>query len=171
MTATSDGDAHAVTRGDRIRLTVLYWGFVIACLVFAAVGWRLVRAQEMPIRNAHPVTAKIIRVDVIAHQNSRGRTLQQPIVMYSYQVDGVHYSTDRVTVLEASRSGHWAADVASRFHSGDSVTAYYDTAAPGSAFLIEERSWTIYASFIVPLVIAIALACLWPRVIGHLQRG
>jgi hypothetical protein len=117
------------------------------------------------------VTATIIHVDVIAHQDTRGRTLEQPIVMYSYQVDGVHYSTDRVTVLEASRSGHWATDVASRFHAGDTVTAYYDPTAPGSAFLIEERSWTIYASFIAPLVIAIVLACLWPRVIGHIERG
>jgi Protein of unknown function (DUF3592) len=164
MTA-SDSEARPITRAEHIRLAVMYWGFLIACLVFAAVGLDLVRAQEMPIRNAHPVTATIDHVDVVTHKDTRGRPTQQPIVLYSYQVNGVHYSTDRVTLRDASRSGSWATDMAARFHAGETVTAYYDPADPGAAFLIAERSWAIFASFIVPLAVALVLACLWPRAI------
>jgi hypothetical protein len=163
----SGGPGRVLTRGERIWLTVLYWGLVAACVVFAIVGWRLVQAQEAPLRGAHPVSATILRTDVVTHKDAQGHTVQQPIVMYSYQVDSVHYSTDRVTLREASRAGDWAKGVAARFHAGDTVTAYYDPASPGSAFLITERSWIVYAAFGVPLVLAILLSLLWPRVVGQ----
>jgi Protein of unknown function (DUF3592) len=152
-----------MTRGERVRLAVMYWGFVVACLVFAAVGLHMVRAQEIPIRDARPVSAAVKRVDIVTHKDVRGRPTQQPIVLYSYQVNGVHYSTDRVALREASRSGSWASDVAARFRVGQTVTAYYDPADPGAAFLIPERSWAVFASFIVPLAVALVLAGLWPR--------
>ena len=160
-----------LTRGERVWLTILYWGLVAACVLFTVVGWRLVRAQELPLRSAHTVPATIIRVNVIAHKDAQGHTVQQPIVMYAYEVGGVRYSTDRVTLREASRPGRWATDVASRFHAGDTVTAYYDPDTPGSAFLITERSWIIYAAFVVPLVVAVLLCLLWPRVLGQARAG
>lgn len=170
--AAGSGDAgRPLTRGERIWLAILYWGLVAACVLFTVVGWRLVRAQELPLRNARTVRAAIIRVDVIAHKDAQGHDVQQPIVMYAYEVDGVHYSTDRVTLREASRPGRWAADIASRFHAGDTVTAYYDPVTPGAAFLITERSWMVYAAFIVPLLVAILLCLLWPRVLGQARTG
>ena len=56
-------------------------------------------------------------------------------------------------------------------HAGDTVTAYYDPASPGSAFLITERNWLVYLAFIVPVVLAILLAALWPRVAGQASAG
>jgi hypothetical protein len=140
-------------------------------VVFAARGWHLLQEQEGPLRDAHPVRAAIIRTDVVTHKDAKGRTVQQPIVMYSYEVDSVHYSTDRVTLREASRPGSWAADVAARFHAGDTVTAYYDPASPGSAYLITERSWVIYAALIVPALLAIFLSLFWPRVLGQARAA
>jgi hypothetical protein len=171
MTTASGGPTRLLTRGERIWLTIVYWGLVAACVLFALVGWRLVHSQEAPLKGVLPVTAKILRSDVVAHKDAQGHTLEQPIVMYSYQVDSVHYSTDRVTLREASRPGHWAKDVAARFHAGDTVTAYYDPASPGSAFLITERNWLVYPAFIVPVVLAILLAALWPRVAGQASAG
>jgi hypothetical protein len=167
MTATSGGPGRQLTRGEQIWLAALYWGLVAACVIFAIVGWRLLQAQEAPLRGAHPVNAAILRTDVVTHKDAQGRTVEQPIVMYSYQVDGVHYSTDRVTLREAARTGDWATRIVARFHAGDTVTAYYDPAAPGSAFLITERSWEVYAAFVAPLVLAILLSLLWPRVVGQ----
>ncbi len=117
------------------------------------------------------IPATILRTDIVTHKDVHGRTVQQPIVMYSYQVDGVHYSTDRVTLREAARTGNWATGVVARFHAGDTVTAYYDPAAPGSAFLITERSWAVYAAFVVPLVLAILLSLLWPRVVSQARAA
>jgi hypothetical protein len=171
MAAISGDTGRPLTRGERIWLMILYWGLVGACVLFTIVGWRLIRAQEGPLRNARTVRATVIRVDVIAHKDAQGHPVEQPIVMYTYVVDSVHYSTDRVTLREASRPGHWAADVASRFHAGDTVTAYYDPATPGSAFLITERSWLVYVAFIVPLVFAVLLCLLWPRVLGQSRTG
>ncbi len=171
MAAGSGEAGRPLTRGERTWLMILYWGLVAACVLFTVVGWRLVRAQELPLRNARTVPATVIRVDVIAHKDAQGRTLQQPIVMYAYEVDGVRYSTDRITLREASRPGRWATDIASRFHAGDTVTAYYDPATPGSAFLITERSWVIYGAFVVPLVVAVLLCLLWPRVLGQARTG
>jgi hypothetical protein len=171
MAANSGNAGRPLTRGERIWLTILYWGLVAACVLFTVVGWRLIRAQELPLRNAKTVRAAIIRVDVIAHKDAQGRDVQQPIVMYAYEVNGVHYSTDRVTLREASRPGQWAKEIASRFHAGDTVNAYYDPGTPGAAFLITERSWMVYAAFIVPLVLAILLCLLWPRVIGQATTG
>jgi Protein of unknown function (DUF3592) len=167
MMTGSTTPTRPLTRGERIWLTIVYWGLVAGCVLFALVGWRLVHSQEAPLKGVLPVTATVLRSDVVAHTDPRGNTLEQPIVMYSYQVDGVRYSTDRVTLREASRSGHWAKDVAARFRAGDTVTAYYDPTSPGSAFLITERNWLFYLALIVPVVLAIALAALWPRVAGQ----
>jgi uncharacterized membrane protein YhdT len=171
MTAGASEGGRPLTHGERIWLMALYWGLVAACVLFAVVGWRLVRAQELPLRNALAVPATVIRADVVAHKDAKGRTVEQPIVMYAYEVDGVRYSTDRVTLREASRPGRWARNIASRFHPGDTVTAYYDPDTPGSAFLITERSWVVYTAFVVPVVFAILLCLLWPRVLAQARTG
>ncbi len=115
--------------------------------------------------------ATIIRVDVIAHKDAQGHTVQQPIVMYAYEVAAVRYSTDRVAHCVRRPAPDAATDVALRFHAGDTVTAYYDPDTPGSAFLINRAQLDHSRCIRCPAGGRGTAALLWPRVLGQARAG
>lgn len=118
--------------------------------------------QGKPARLAHPVSARVESVQVLSVKDARGRAEKRPVVIYSYSVGDVRYTSDRLTSLAGSHSDSWAEHMAQRFHAGQTVTAYIAPLDPGSAFLIQERDWRTYSFAIIPLVVAFALAVYWP---------
>jgi hypothetical protein len=112
------------------------------------------------------VTAKIEHAQVVSTRDARGHEVKRPLIIYSYAVGGVRYTTDRITSLRRNHSDAWAADMVRRYHVGENVTAYSSPTDPGSAFLIAETDWRLYGFIIAPLVLAIALAVYWPWAMG-----
>ncbi len=152
-----------LTAQERTRATIAYWICVGACVVFAAAAAYIVWLREAPIREARPVAARIEHVEMISRDDGHGHVRTLPLVIYSYTIGGVRYTTSRLTSLATPHGDRWAADVTRRYHQGDSVTAYYNPAEPGSAFLTRERSWGAYAMVGIPLLLALALVLYWPR--------
>lgn len=128
----------------------------------AAGGFYLVRLEDTPVRNADPVPARIEHVEVISRDDGHGHTAKLPLVIYSYSINGVRYTTDRLTSLGRQRGANWIAEVTQRFRPGETVTAHVAKLDPGSAFLIRDYDWRAYAYLVVPLVIALGLAVYWP---------
>jgi hypothetical protein len=152
-----------LTRTERVRAGVAYWLLVVALLAFSGAGWFLVYAQGKPARSAKPVPARIESSEVLSVKDAKGHFVKRPVVIYSYSVGDVRYTSSRITSLAGRHSDAWAEDIAHRFHPGQTVTAYTEPLDPGSAFLIQTGDWRTYSFAIVPLVLALALAiyCPW----------
>jgi hypothetical protein len=135
---------------------------VVACLAFSGAGWYLIYVEGGPARNAQPVQARIEHVEVVSTKDSRGRALQRPLVIYSYSVGGVRYTTDRIMSVARPQTSSWAEEIARQYKVGQTVTAYVTPLDPGSAFLIQDRDWRAYAFAIIPLILALGLAVYWP---------
>ena len=152
----------ALTRTERVRAGVAYWLFVVACLAFSGAGWYLVYVEAGPARNAQPMQARIEHVEVVSTRDPKGHAVRKPLIIYSYSVGGVRYTTDRITSLARSHSSSWADQITRQFHVGQTVTAYVAPLEPGSAFLIQDRDWRAYLFAILPLVAGLGLAAYWP---------
>ncbi len=151
-----------LTRTERVRAGVAYWLFVVACLAFSGAGWYLVYVEAGPTRNTQPVQARIEHTELVSIKDPNGHVLRRPLVIYSYSVGGVRYTTDRITSLGRSHSASWAEKIVGQFHVGQTVTAYVSPFDPGSAFLIQDRDWRAYVFAIVPLLVGLGLAAYWP---------
>lgn len=122
----------------------------------------LVHAQAQASANVQPVSAHIEHVETVSAKDNHGHAIRRPLVIYSYTVGGVRYTTDRITSLVRPHGSAWADEMVHRFHTGQTLTAYVAPFDPGSAFLIQDRDWRAYAFAIVPLLIALGLATYWP---------
>jgi len=158
----SQGPPRQWTRAERMRASIAYWLLVVACLIVAGGGAYLVHLEATPDRGTQIVPATIEHVEVIARNDGHGHTVKLPLVLYSYSINGVRYTTDRLTSRGRCHDENWATDVAHRYHAGETVPAYVSTFDPGNGFLIRDTDWRAYAFLIVPLLIAIMLAVYWP---------
>jgi hypothetical protein len=149
---------------DRSRLRVPYWALVGICLLFAGAGLYLIQWQARPLHNWIPVNATIQRIDSIKQNNDRGHSAQRPVILYSYPVGAVVYTTDRVTPTSDVRDLSTVSTLARQLHEGQNITAYYDPLQPESAYLIRARHRVLYVLFVAPLVLALILLANWPRV-------
>ena len=161
----SDVPAHARTvwsRAERLRARIAYWVLVVACLVIAGGGWYLVRLEEQPARVADPVQATVEHVDVITRDDGHGHMTKRPLVIYSYSIHGVRYTTDRLTSLGRTHDSAWVGQVVQHYRPGQAVTAYVSPSDPGSAFLLRDYDWRAYVFLGAPLVLGIGLIGYWP---------
>ena len=153
-----------LTPEDHARLRVLYWTLIVVCLIFSGAGWYLVLWQTRPLQNWIPVAATIRRVDVVEQKDSQGVSTKHPVILYSYPVDSVVYTTDRVTPSSDVRDPATVSALATRLHEGESITAYHDPFQPGSAYLVRSRHRVLYVLAVGPLLLAVILLANWRRV-------
>jgi hypothetical protein len=149
---------------ERARAKAFYWALIAICLVFAGAGWYLIEWQQKPLHDSIPVMATIRRLDVMPQNDGHGRTIQHPVILYSYSVGGVVYTTDRVTPSTDVRDLDAVATLAKSLHEGQSITAHYYPAQPESAYLIRAHNRVLYALCAGPLLLAVILIANWPRV-------
>ena len=154
----------SLTPEDRSRLQALYWLLIVICLIFSGAGWYLVVWQTRPLEHWIPVTATIRKVDVIEQKDSHGASTKRPMILYSYPVDSVVYTTDRVTPSSDVRDPATVAALASRLREGQPITAYHDPFQPGSAYLVRSRHRILYVLAVGPLLLAAVLLANWRRV-------
>jgi hypothetical protein len=158
------------TRSERIRAGIAYWVVVAVCLLVAGSGLYLVRLQGALTRTTQPISATIEHVEIISKKDAQGHATRQPLVLYSYTVGGVRYTTDRLTSLSRSHSDAWTTETAHRYHDGQTVTAFYNPLDPSSAFLEREFEWRAYGFLVVPLALALGLILYWPRAFAE-EKG
>ena len=144
------------------RARAAYWVLAVACLVMAGAGGYLVLLEEKPVREARPVAAVIEHMDVVKLTDARAQASNRPIVIYSYSIGDVRYTTDRLTSSGRLHDSAWVATATRQFRPGQAVTAYVGSTDPGSAFLVRDYDWRAYAVFLGPLTVAVSLAVYWP---------
>jgi Protein of unknown function (DUF3592) len=125
---------------------------ITLCLLFIAVGGRLLWTQHFDLTAFLPVIATVQSVDVVSVRSAEGEALARPAIRYGYSVRGVPYVSDRVTPLSEARSGAWARTVAGRYRLGQRVTAYYNPRRPADAYLEREESVMPIAFVVFPLL-------------------
>jgi hypothetical protein len=152
------------TPQERARARSFYWGLIVICLIFAGAGLYLIQWQQKPIHDWVPVVATVRRLDVLSQSDGRGHTTPRSEILYSYPVGAVVYTTDRVTPATDPRDQSTVASLAKSLHEGQTVSAYYDPAQPGSAYLVRAHNRVLYAILAGPLLLAIILIANWPRV-------
>ncbi len=127
-------------------------GGVALCVVFLAIGTRLLWVQEMQLARYVPVAMTIdsARIDVIPTE-SDGPPTYRPVIAYHYELDGHRYRGHRVTPLNTSGGRAWAEARLRDYGVGRAYVGYHDPAAPGQSFLARERAVLPYLFMIIPL--------------------
>jgi hypothetical protein len=160
----SEVQTHQLTPLERARLRGLFWVLVAICILSGGVGWYLIQWQSRPLENSVQVPATVRRVDVLTQTDSKGHATKHPLLLYSYSVGGVVYTTDRIVPSSDQRDGPAALALASSLRDSQVITAYYDSTQPSSAYLIREHTRLLYVYCVLPLLLAVVLIANWPRV-------
>jgi hypothetical protein len=126
-------------------------GAIVMCLVFLAIGARLLWVQEIQLARYVPVAMTIdsSHIEVIPSQD--GPPTYRPIIAYHYELDGHRYRGHRVTPLNTSGGRAWAEERLREYGVGRAYVGYHDPAAPGQSFLARERALLPYLFMIIPL--------------------
>jgi len=114
-----------------------FLGFIFAVvgLVCAVSGWWFLATQHFRLATYLPVEAHVIESRVIAS----GQDAHQPVISYSYSVQGHRYEGHRVSAIgNYATTGTWAWDIASRFPAGANATAWYSAGDPASSFIVRD---------------------------------
>lgn len=144
---------------------------IAICMLFIAVGGRLLRTQEFALTAFLPVSATIQSTGVVTTRGTAGQAAQRPAVRFSYVVRGVRYMSDRVTPLSESGSDDWARTIVDRYHPGDRVTAHYNPARPNDAYLEREESALPWAFVLFPILMIGFWLALARSAVRALPRG
>ena len=110
-----------------------------AGLLVVVIGWWFIVTQDYRLATYLPVTANITQSHVESHTGSKGSTTYEPVISYTYTVEGRLLHGDRVSAVgNYSSSGNWAYLICAQFPTGGRATAWYSAQDPTSAFLSRE---------------------------------
>jgi hypothetical protein len=122
------------------------------CVVFLAIGTRLVWLQEIQLARYVPVemTVDAARIDVIT-TDAEGPPIYRPVITYHYVLDGQRYTGDRVTPLNNSGGMRWAQRRLAEYRVGRTYTGYHDPDSRAESFLSRERAPLPYLFMMIPV--------------------
>lgn len=108
--------------------------FIVIGLVAAGVGfWMIIKSY----RSEHwPVVAGVVQsAEMKSHSGTKGGTTYSAAVTYTYQVGGVSYAGDKVSIGEMSSSSEYARGILSQYPAGKKVSVHYAPGDPSEAVL------------------------------------
>ncbi len=108
-------------------------------LIDGAGRYRVGKASE-----TWPVTTVTILETTVEKSSSRHSTSYDPIVRYTYTVDGQDYQSDRLQASLNGGSRRTAEKVLERYPVGSQHTGYYDPERPDQAVLLPGTNWKNY---------------------------
>ena len=118
--------------------------FLTVAVGFVGLGGWLAQTQHQRITTYRPTAATVLASGIERQRSSRGTTYSAT-VRYRYQIGNQTYESGEIRPLSlGSASYSWANEIIARFPVGQHVTAYYNPAAPGQAFLDRRYSFDPY---------------------------
>ena len=126
-------------------------GGIALCLVFLAIGTRLLWLQEVQLARYVPVAMNIDSARIDAITDSDGVRTYRPVIAYHYTLAGQRYSGQRVTPLNTSGGRAWAEARLREYGVGRAYVGYHDPATPDQSFLARERAALPYMFMIIPV--------------------
>ncbi len=153
-------------RPVRVAGVMLYVMIAAFLGFFTWTGGRMAWRDYVCRTTFRPISAEVRRTSIIPRQMSRGGPAYVPRVVYRYVIGDAAYTSTRVTPLDLGGSAKWAREVADNYQAGQTVTAYYDPAAPNQAYLSRDRIMVPYLLAGIP---AVLLALLLRSGIGYFR--
>jgi hypothetical protein len=101
-----------------------------------------------------PVPATVIATQIRELSGWRRLTSYQPVITYSYEINGHKYASEAVHAITERGSHQWAVDITNRYPPGLATTAYASPIWPSNAFLIHKFSLD------PPWLLILGVACL-----------
>jgi hypothetical protein len=105
----------------------------------------------------HPVPATVISSDVGTVHHSKGDSYK-PVVVYSYRFDGFQFQAATVTPIDISAGQAWAQSIVSRYHPGNTTTAYVNPDDPNRAFIYRQVSLMPLLFVVIPGLVGLLFA-------------
>jgi Protein of unknown function (DUF3592) len=127
------------------------YAMMVPFILFALL---IMGTQVAPVTTWVPAPATVLSTDVAATKNGNGSNYR-PIVTYQYTVNGVPYTSQRVSPLTESASRKWAQSVVARYPTGAAVTAWYDPKHPSNAII--DRHFSTMPLIIIGVVIVVMM--------------
>jgi len=143
----------AVLGASQRRATTWMLAITMAfCLIFLAIGTRLLWLQETQLARFVPVAMTIDSARIDVSYDSEGTVPSyRPVIAYHYELAGSRYRGQRVTPLNTSGSRAWAEARLRDYGVGRAYVGYHDPAAPARSFLARERAVLPYLFMIIPV--------------------
>jgi hypothetical protein len=118
--------------------------------IFPGIGWYTGTVQHYRFTTYQPIDAQIASTRIESSYDKHG-THYEPVIAYSYTVNGVLYQSIRLSpVGRISGDSGWAHRIVAEYPLGSTTTAWYSPADPSSAFLRRETSCFPYIFALVP---------------------
>jgi hypothetical protein len=136
----------------KIGSTALGLFIVGFALIFIGVGCYLAYLQSHALQTYLPVPATILSREIKSSHDSHGSTTYAPSASYRYTINGQSYECSQVSVTKVSSSYRWASEQLAKLPGGPNVTAYYNPAKPGRAFLLRDASFFPYIFVLFPML-------------------
>lgn len=149
------GNAPIVTALGLFSAAIVLFGFALKRQAAAADGWLQTKGRILA-SETEAFRAGVERI------STPSRTLHRQRVTYGYDVAGVSYSSDQVSMgaRTSSSVGAMEQSIVRRYPVGKTVTVYYDPVNPSQAVL--ERGarliWLVWVSAALFAVLAVALS-------------
>jgi hypothetical protein len=128
-------------------------GTQLFCLLFVIVGLAAVGVGvSMTIKSLRaehwPVTEGVIQsAEMKSHSDNKGGTTYSAAVAYTYQVGGVGYTGDKISIGQMSSSSEYAQGILNRYPVGKKVSMHYSPDDPSEAVLetgIHGGTWVCF---------------------------
>lgn len=130
-------------------------------IIFLGVGiglsyWGYGMLQEAKASSDWPsVTGTIVSSDVSSHRSTSGSgskkktsTVYEPVITYTYKVDGKSYTSDRITTGDySSSSSKRAYRIANKYQEGSDTKVYYNPDEPYLSVLEPGTTFMSYLPF------------------------
>jgi len=131
--------------------------FASAGLLFVAIGLSLVILQRYRIATYQPIAAVVRSSSVRSHASSgrHGGTTYEPVISYTYVVDGHQFTSNHVMPgVVGSSSSSWAQRTINQYRPRTKTTAWYCPSDPTKAFLIHQLDEGPYIFALGPALFA-----------------
>ena len=134
----------------RTSAAILATGALL-CLVFLAIGGRLLWLQESRLVGYVPVQVTVDSARTAVITDDEGNHSYRPIVSYHYDVGSTRYVGQRVTPLDISGAPAWARRFIDEYAIGGTYTGYVDPRQPSESYLARQRALLPYVFLALPV--------------------
>lgn len=139
---------------NKIGLIVFFMIFLMVGIAFVSFGVSLLQ-QGIASQSWYPTDGKIITSNIETHEETHHSdhgtthsTTYGANIVYQYTVNGINYSSNKVSLGDYSSSdANHAQQIVNRYPVGESVTVYYNPENPSDAVL--ERGTTEFPYIII----------------------
>jgi hypothetical protein len=141
--------------------------FVTACIGFALLFGLVVfgmhrasvRARQWPIAPGRVETSDVQAYEVRSRATSESsvssKTKYRPNIVYGYDVAGVHYRSDKFSIIRSEGGGSdaLAQQIVERYPVGTPLTVHYNPDNPSESALDPRAPLGLYFFYLVPVIV------------------